>query len=86
MATTDGKNWLIQLEANEREKTGIKGLKVGFNKVFGYYIEVTKSNISLVPDRYIRKQTLTNGERYVTDIELKAFSELFRVSADFLLE
>ena len=69
-ATTDGKNWIIQLEADEREKTGIKGLKVGFNKVFGYYIEVTKSNISLVPDRYIRKQTLTNGERYITE-ELK---------------
>ena len=69
-ATTDGKNWIIQLEAEEREKTGIKGLKVGFNKVFGYYIEVTKSNIALVPDRYIRKQTLTNGERYITE-ELK---------------
>ena len=69
-ATTDGKNWIIQLEAEEREKTGIKGLKVGFNKVFGYYIEVTKSNVSLVPDRYIRKQTLTNGERYITE-ELK---------------
>ena len=69
-ATTDGKNWIIELEAKEREKTGIKGLKVGFNKVFGYYIEVTKSNISLVPDRYIRKQTLTNGERYITE-ELK---------------
>ena len=69
-ATTDGKNWIINLEAEEREKTGIKGLKVGFNKVFGYYIEVTKSNISLVPDRYIRKQTLTGGERYITE-ELK---------------
>ena len=69
-ATTDGKNWIIQLEAEEREKTGIKGLKVGFNKVFGYFIEVTKSNISLVPDRYIRKQTLANGERYITE-ELK---------------
>ena len=69
-ATTDGKNWIIKLEAEEREKTGIKGLKVGFNKVFGYYIEVTKSNVSLVPDRYIRKQTLTNGERYITE-ELK---------------
>ena len=69
-ATTDGKNWIIQLEAEEREKTGIKGLKVGFNKVFGYYIEVTKSNVSLIPDRYIRKQTLTNGERYITE-ELK---------------
>ena len=69
-ATTDGKNWIIQLEAEEREKTGIKGLKVGFNKVFGYFIEVTKSNISLVPDRYIRKQTLANGERHITE-ELK---------------
>ena len=69
-ATTEGKNWIIQLEVKEREQTGIKGLKVGFNKVFGYYIEVTKSNISLVPDRYIRKQTLTNGERYITE-ELK---------------
>ena len=50
--------------------TGIKGLKVGFNKVFGYFIEVTKSNLSMVPDRYIRKQTLTNCERYITE-ELK---------------
>ena len=69
-ATTEGKNWIIELEAREKEETGIKGLKVGFNKVFGYYLEVTKSNLSLVPDRYIRKQTLTNGERYVTE-ELK---------------
>ena len=69
-ATTNGKNWIVKLEVEEREKTGIKGLKVGFNKVFGYYIEVTKSNLSLVPDRYIRKQTLTNGERYITE-ELK---------------
>ena len=76
IATTDGKNWLIQLEADEREKTGIKGLKVGFKKVFGYYIEVTKSNISLVPDRYIRKQTLTNGERYVTEELKKLENEL----------
>lgn len=76
IATTDGKNWLIQLEADEREKTGIKGLKVGFNKVFGYYIEVTKSNISLVLDRYIRKQTLTNGERYVTEELKKLENEL----------
>lgn len=69
-ATTDGKKWIVQLEVREREQTGIKGLKVGFNKVFGYYIEVTKSNLSLVPDRYIRKQTLTGGERYITE-ELK---------------
>ena len=69
-ATTEGKTWIVQLEAKEREETGIKGLKVGFNKVFGYFIEVTKSNLSMVPDRYIRKQTLTNAERYVTE-ELK---------------
>ena len=69
-ATTEGKNWIINLEAEEREKTGIKGLKVGFNKVFGYFIEVTKSNLSMVPDRFIRKQTLTNCERYITE-ELK---------------
>ena len=69
-ATTDGKSWLMKLEADEREKTGIKSLKVGFNKVFGYYIEVTNSYKKQVPDTYIRKQTLTNGERYITE-ELK---------------
>ena len=69
-ATTDGKQWLIQLEAEEKEKTGIKNLKIGFNKVFGYFIEVTKSYLSLVPERFIRKQTLTNCERYITE-ELK---------------
>ena len=69
-ATTEGKNWVLEIEAKEREATGIKGLKVGFNKVFGYFIEVTKSNLSMVPDRFIRKQTLANCERYVTE-ELK---------------
>ena len=69
-ATTEGKNWIIKLEAEEREKTGIKNLKVGYNKVFGYYIEVSKSYIPQVPDRFVRKQTLTNGERYITE-ELK---------------
>lgn len=69
-ATTEGKTWIIKLEAEEREKTGIKGLKVGFNRVFGYYIEVTKSNFDQVPERYIRKQTLANAERYITE-ELK---------------
>ena len=69
-ATTEGKNWIIALEAEEKEKTGIKNLKVGFNKVFGYFIEVTKSNLDQVPERYIRKQTLTNAERYITE-ELK---------------
>ena len=69
-ATTDGKSWLMKLEADEKEKTGIKSLKVGFNKVFGYYIEVTNTYKNMVPDTYIRKQTLTNGERYITE-ELK---------------
>ena len=69
-AGSEGKNWLIKLEAEEKEKTGIKNLKVGFNKVFGYYLEVTKSNLNLVPERYIRKQTLTGAERYITE-ELK---------------
>ena len=69
-AQTEGKNWLIKLEADEKENTGIKNLKVGFNKVFGYYIEVTKSFLKQVPERYIRKQTLTNAERYITE-ELK---------------
>lgn len=69
-AATEGKNWVVSIETKERENTGIKNLKVGYNKVFGYYIEVSKSNISNVPDRFIRKQTLTNGERYITE-ELK---------------
>ncbi len=66
-ATTEGKNWIIQLEAKEKEKTGIKNLKVGFNKVFGYYLEVTKSYLNQVPDYFVRKQTLTNAERYITE-------------------
>lgn len=69
-AQIEGKNWLIQLETEEREKTGIKNLKIGFNKVFGYFIEVTKSYLNQVPERFIRKQTLTNAERYITE-ELK---------------
>ena len=66
-ATLQGKNWLIELEVKEKEETGIKNLKVGFNKVFGYFFEVTKSYLNLVPDRYIRKQTLANCERYITE-------------------
>jgi DNA mismatch repair protein MutS len=67
----EGKNWIASLEKQERESTGIKSLKIGFNKVFGYYIEVTKSNLGQVPlERYERKQTLANAERYVTP-ELK---------------
>lgn len=65
-AATNGKNWIANLEAEERERTGIKNLKVGFNKVFGYYIEVTKSYLKLVPTDYHRKQTLANCERYIT--------------------
>ena len=66
-AGMQGKNWLIELEAKEKEQTGIKNLKVGFNKVFGYFFEVTKSYLNLVPDRFIRKQTLANCERYITE-------------------
>ncbi len=60
------REWIAHLEAAEREKTGIKSLKVGYNKIFGYYLEVTRANTSLVPAEYIRKQTLVNGERYIT--------------------
>ena len=67
---SDGKGWIERITEEEREKSGIKTLKIGFNKVFGYYIEVTKSLISQVPDRYIRKQTLSGCERYITE-ELK---------------
>ena len=68
----DGKNFLAQLEMQEKQSTGINTLKVRFNKVFGYYIEVSKAQAKLVPDRYIRKQTLVNAERYITD-ELKQY-------------
>jgi DNA mismatch repair protein MutS len=67
---TGGEEWLKNFEEEEKEKTGIKTLKVAYNKVFGYYIEVTKSNLDMVPQTYIRKQTLTGAERYITD-ELK---------------
>ena len=66
-ASTDGKSWIIELEAKEREATGIKNLKVGYTRAFGYYIEVTKSFLKQVPDRFIRKQTLTNAERFITE-------------------
>src|SRR5690606_2282868 len=70
-ASSGGKRWLAELERQEREATGIKSLKLGYNKVFGYYIEVTKPNLHLVPEgRYERKQTLANAERFVTP-ELK---------------
>ncbi|MFZ5753046.1 MAG: DNA mismatch repair protein MutS [Bacillota bacterium] len=68
--STNGKEWIARLETEEKEKTGIKSLKVGFNKVFGYYFEVTKANLASVPGYFQRKQTLANGERYITE-ELK---------------
>ena len=73
-ATTEGKQWLAELESKEKQATGIKSLKIKFNKVFGYYIEVTKSYLDMVPDNYIRKQTMTNAERYITE-ELKVMEE-----------
>ena len=66
-AKSDGKNWLIELEAKEREATGIKNLKIKFNKVFGYYFDVTNSFKNMVPEHFIRKQTLANSERYSSD-------------------
>lgn len=69
-AVVNGKNWIMNIETRERERTGIKTLKIGFNKVFGYYIDVTRANSHLVPEDYERKQTLANSERYITP-ELK---------------
>ena len=74
IASRDGRQWIAALEQREREQTGIKSLKIGFNKVFGYYLEVTNSQLSLVPDTYIRKQTLANCERFITP-ELKDIEE-----------
>ena len=73
--TKNGKNYIASLEEKEQEKTGIKSLKIKYNRVFGYFIEVTKSNLHLVPQEYIRKQTQANCERYITD-ELKKQEEL----------
>ena len=74
-AKTNGQVWLAEEEAKERERTGIKNLKIQYNKVFGYYIEVTKSNLSAVPEDYMRKQTLTNCERFITP-KLKELEEV----------
>lgn len=88
-AKTDGKNWLARLEAEDRERTGIKNLKIKYNKVFGYYFEVTKSYLELVPEDYVRKQTLANAERYTTprlkeleDTILNAEDKLFALEYD----
>jgi DNA mismatch repair protein MutS len=75
VASRDAKQWVANLEKQERKRTGIKNLKVGFNKVFGYYLEATKANVDAVPEEYIRKQTLVNSERYITP-ELKEYESL----------
>ena len=79
----NGKGWIEEIEIKEREATGIKTMHVGYNKVFGYYIEVSKSQIAQVPDRYIRKQTLANCERYITQ-ELKDMESTILGAADKL--
>jgi DNA mismatch repair protein MutS len=84
-SSKNAKQYLADLERTEREKTGIKSLKVGFNKVFGYYIEVSKPNLSQVPQEYIRKQTLVNGERFFTP-ELKEYESLILNAQDRISE
>lgn len=84
-AKSEGKEWLASLEQTEKEATGIKTLHIGYNKVFGYYIEVSKANLSLVPFRYQRKQTLVNGERFITE-ELKAMEERLLTAESRALE
>ena len=82
-AKTEGKSWLAKLEAQERDKTGIRNLKIKYNKVFGYYLEVTNSYKELVPDTWMRKQTLTNAERYITP-ELKELEDTILGAEDKL--
>ena len=82
-AKTKGKSWLAELEAQEREKTGIRNLKIKYNKVFGYYLEVTNSFKDMVPDYYTRKQTLTNAERYITP-RLKELEDMILGAEDKL--
>ena len=83
-AKTEGKTWLAELEAKEKESTGIKNLRIKYNRVFGYYLEVTDSFKDLVPDYYVRKQTLTNAERYITP-ELKELEDTILGSEDRLV-
>ena len=84
-ASEHAREWVANLEPQERERTGIGSLKVGFNKVFGYYLEVTRANSHLVPSDYIRKQTLTNAERYITP-ELKEYETLILNAEERILE
>ncbi|MEM7009715.1 MAG: DNA mismatch repair protein MutS, partial [Thermodesulfobacteriota bacterium] len=81
----DGKKWIAELEGREKEATGITSLKIGYNKVFGYYIEVTKTHLDSVPEHYIRKQTLVNAERYITQ-ELKDYEEKLLGAEDKILD
>src|SRR5205823_11144728 len=74
-ASRNARQWVADLERTERERTGIANLKVGYNKVFGYYIEITNSQLARTPDDYIRKQTLTTGERFITP-DLKEYEAL----------
>ena len=82
---SDNKDWIDKIETSEKESTGIKSLKIGYNKVFGYYIEISKSYIPQVPERYIRRQTLTNGERYITQ-ELKEMESAILSANDKQIE
>jgi DNA mismatch repair protein MutS len=84
-ASAHARDWVAQLEPRERQRTGINSLKVGYNKVFGYYIEVTNTNAQLVPAEYVRKQTLTNAERYITP-ELKEYETLILNAEDRILQ
>ncbi|GJM16929.1 MAG: DNA mismatch repair protein MutS [Thermodesulfobacteriota bacterium] len=81
----DGKKWIAELESKERESSGISSLKIGYNKVFGYYIEVTKTHLASVPENYIRKQTLVNAERYITQ-DLKDYEERLLGAEDKILD
>ena len=92
-AKTEGKDWLMEMETKEREATGIKNLRIKYNRVFGYYLEVTKSYQNLVPESWVRKQTLANAERYTTpelkeleDIILGAEDKLFSLEYDLFCE
>ncbi|MFA6713918.1 MAG: DNA mismatch repair protein MutS [Victivallaceae bacterium] len=99
-ASTEGKNWLSNIQKKEQERSGIRNLKVRYNKVFGYYIEISKSNLDMVPEDYVRKQTLVNGERFITpelkEIESKILGaedkskaleyQLFQSLREFVLE
>ena len=81
----DGRKWIAELEIRERSASGINSLKVSYNRVFGYYIEVSKANLALVPEGYIRRQTLANAERYITE-ELKEYEEKILGAEDRILE